>query len=76
MNVANTAELRPQYVRAEEQHQSAFRRAQWLERRMLDAPTEAEFLRLEKELKEQEDTVRALAFEATRRRIDYLASLA
>ena len=75
MNENNAAELRLLYTRAEEAHQSAYRRAQWLERRLINAPTEEQFREIEKELQEQEKELRSLALEATRRRLDYVASL-
>ncbi len=66
-------ELRAAYELAEKEHRSAFRRAQWLERRLLDAPTEQDYARIKAELDAQEELLKARGRELALARYKYCA---
>ena len=70
----STQELRQQFIEAEERHRAAYRRAVWLERRLYDAPTEADYQQISAELETQEKQLRELGLIAMQARIAYMGA--
>lgn len=64
-------ELKQAFIEAEERHRAAYRRAVWLERRLYDAPTEADYSRISAELESQEKQLRDLGLVAMGARFAY-----
>lgn len=60
-----------EFEAAEKAHRDAFRRAEWLERRLLDAPTEEDYNRLAAELDQQEKELKTLGRELMRARAQW-----
>ena len=67
-------ELKAVFEAAEKAHRAAYRRAQWLERRLLDAPTEADYNSIAAELDRQEEQLKASGLALTRARYAYAAA--
>ncbi len=66
-------ESKRDFEQAERAHRDAFRRAQWLERRLMDAPTEEEYNRIKAELDRQEEELRGpLALALLRARSEWV----
>jgi ferric-dicitrate binding protein FerR (iron transport regulator) len=56
----NIRQLKAAYETAKKEHRAAFRRATWLERRLYDAPTEADYRAISAELEAQEEKLKLL----------------
>jgi len=64
-------ELRAEFDAAERAHRAAYRRAQWLEKRLFDATTETEYQEIAAQLDAQETALKSLGQELTRARYAY-----
>lgn len=67
-------ESKRDFEQAEKAYSDAFRRAQWLERRLMDAPTEEEYNRIKAELDRQEEQLKNLGLALTKARYEYGAA--
>lgn len=66
-------EAKQDFEKAEKVHNDAFRRAQWLERRLMAAPTEEDYNRIKAELDRQEEELKGpLALALLRARAEWV----
>lgn len=69
----NYDELRAAFEKAEKEYTAAYRRAQWLERRMMDAQTDDEYNDYARRLEAQEAALKPLGLAVIRARYEYTA---
>ena len=74
MSNNNVLTLRADFERAEQEYRAAFRRAVWLERRLYDAPTEADYNTIAADLDAQEKRLHALGLSVCTARAAYAAA--
>ena len=67
-------EARKEFEQAEKAHNDAFRRAQWLENRLLNAPTEEEYNRIKAELDRQEEELKELSLALIKARYEWASA--
>ena len=67
-------EARRDFEQAEKAFNDAFRRAQWLERRLMDAPTEDEYKRLKTELDRREEELKDLSLALIKARYEWASA--